>query len=203
MDLTFNLQNSPYFLGSLFILLLLILLLRSPSKKILKYLIKKIKNFKIKKKNKVKKEVVKVVKIVKVESVKKEVRGYWEKTLFLIIGIGVIIISYFKNWDILISKYELFYNFVLSGTNHRNLTTIIVTVIISIVLLWIIKLMAILRKKRTTVMKGIHYVIFSVITVVSFLIITKSVMASNLSLINSIIMGIVFIAFGIFIKRKK
>jgi len=102
--------------------------------------------------------VVKVVKIVKVESVKKEVRGYWEKTLFLIIGI---------------------------------------------VLLWIIKLMAILRKKRTTVMKGIHYVIFSVITVVSFLIITKSVMASNLSLINSIIMGIVFIAFGIFIKRKK
>ena len=141
MNLAFNLENSPYFLGALLVLLLLILILRSPVKKLLKYLLKKIKAWnkkrkakkakKLKSEEKEKSEIKdvehQIVKVVKIESGKKEVLGYWEKTLFLILGIGVIIAAHVKNWVFLTSKYEMFYSFVYAGTSHRNLTTIIVT----------------------------------------------------------------------------
>lgn len=221
MDLTFTLANSPYFLGALLVLLLLVLILRNPTKSFFKFLAKKIKAFKLKRKKKkekkakdeskiesrdsksesdfISKEVVKVVKIEPAS--KKLVYVYWQRVLFLILGIGVIMSAYFKNLEYFTSKFIAFYDFVFSGTGHNNLTTIIVTLLISVALLVIIRLITLVEKRKSTVYKIIHYVLFSVVVVVSLAVLLESV--KILSLINSVIMGIVFVLFGLLIKRKR
>jgi len=126
---------------------------------------------------------------------------YYSKVLFLILGIGVILKAYVKNWAFLTSKYEIFYDFIFSAVNHNNLTTIIVTLIIGVVLLWLLMLIDLFQGKKKTIYRIIYYVLFSFVIAASLGVIINSV--NNLSLINSIIMGIIFVLFGISIKRKK
>lgn len=217
MDLIFNFQNSPYFLGALLVLLLLILVLKNPTKLFLKFLAKKIRACKLrrKKKNekkakekakavKMKSEFIpkEIVKVIKVESNKEKfVYVFWQRVLFLILGIGVILGAYFKNLDFFESKFAALYDFVFSGTGHNNLTTIIVTLLISIALLVIIRLITLVEKRKSIIYKIVHYVLFSFVAAFGLIVLLESV--KFLSLINSMIMGVVFVAFGLLIKRKK
>lgn len=201
MDWTLTLQNSPYYLGAFLLLLLLILILRRPTVKLFSFLFKIIEaraNCK-KQKKVIEKEVIKVVKI---EPSKKLVYVYWQRVLFFILGFGVLFNTYLFNWNYLVSKYIDFYAFILEGTHHKNATMIIITLLISFALLVLIRIIILLEKKKGILYKIIHYILFSSIAAIALIILIKIVLVSSMSWINSTIMGVVFILFGLLIKRK-
>jgi len=228
----FTFENSPIYTGALLALLILFAIIRKPTINFFKFLKKSIKSYNKKRKakrkaKKLRKQKLKdkkekaklkrleqepIVKtIIKKEKIiKKLFKQDWTTALFTIIGSGIIINALVKNWTFLTSKYAILEDLVMGAVNHKNLATIIITIVLSGILIIIADIFEIFQKNKSKIGKIFTILLFSGLTAGALLLLLQTIVIAKLSLINTIIMGAVFILSGflfnyrrIFKKRKE
>lgn len=219
MGLAFTLGNSPYFLGGLLVLLILVLVLRGPVVRFVqnmrKHMHKRAKHREEKRMHskslakhkehdpRVKQEVVRVVKVT---SNGAKTMQHMRRMIFLVLGLGVIVsavMPYLHNWSFFSKYYSMFYDFIFRGANHNNLTSIIVAVLISLVLYLLIMAIEELYKSKKKAWQIMSYVLFFALLAFFLSVMINALSFTGTSVINAILIGIVFIVSGIFVSRKR
>jgi Flp pilus assembly protein TadB len=202
---TFTLKTSPLYLAAVLILLVLFLILRNPVKKLIKSIkdsLKKKKANKIKLQNKKLKQHQNI-KFIETIIHKKTYIQDWMTSILTIIGAAILLQTLVKNWVWATTKYQFLYDSLYDIFRHNNLTTILITVVLTIAILIIADVLSFLKNKKNPVLKTLHILIFSFLTAGLLIIMIQSIAYTNLSYINSIIMGALFIILSFALHHKK
>lgn len=195
-----TLNNSPFYLAGLLVLLVVIWIIKKPLFSIFSKSKKWVKK-KIQKKHK---SIVNEVlpKKKKKESKSKFIHD-WATPLFYVIGLGFILYSLFGNLRFFTDKIIYLQEFIFSFTNHNNLTTIILSVFISSLLVIVVDLFEWVQTRKTKIFRIMSIFLFSILISGIFIIFLDLISLSRFSLINSIIFGVVFIIMGTLFNFKR
>lgn len=195
-----TLNNSPFYLAGLLVLLVLIWIIKKP----LFYMFSKFKKWIKKKTQKKHKSIVnEVLPKKKNKKTKNKFIHDWATPLFYVIGLGFILYSLFENLRFFTDKIIYLQDFIFSFTNHNNLTTIILSVFISSLLVIIIDLFEWVQTREAKIFRIMSIFLFSILISGIFIIFMDLISLSRFSLINSIIFGVVFIIMGTLFNFKR
>ena len=203
-------------LTAILVILLGILILRKPIKKLIKKC--KAKREEKKKRKESKKAVTEEIKKVetkkelplkeKVKVKKKIIKKKFfhmdlKTPLFTIIGVGILLSAILTKTSFFTLNYTNMQNFFYKYLHYHIATTILITLILSALLWMVSTILEDAIDKKHPALKSLYILVMSVLTAGVFFTLTQSLASTNTSTINVIIMGALFllIGFGANFKR--